>query len=160
MRADASTRPLVVLDTRCPDGSSAQLDAAVRAAGSIVLELARRGGCGLLMPGERRASEIDPDLARWPAAHTRLALVEGGPEERPPLLSVGSRTGRVFYVAVEPLRRLPQALTGHAQLPPVLVLPASVDPPSRGLIVFEVAGCRGYIAGAVNTPRARERAAL
>jgi uncharacterized protein (DUF58 family) len=159
MRADASTRPLVVLDARCPESTSLELDAAVRAAGSIVLELARRGGCGLLMPGERRAVEIDADLARWPAAHTRLALVEGGEDQRAPLLSVGSRTGRVFYVAVEPPRRLPPALTTHVQLPPVLVLPTRVDPPWRGVVVFEVAGCRGYVAGTAHPSQAREQVA-
>jgi uncharacterized protein (DUF58 family) len=150
MRADGSSRPLVVLDARCAERTSEALDAAVRAAGSIVLELARRGGCGLLMPGDRRPIEVDPDLTRWPVAHLRLALVEsppGGMNARPPLLRTASRLGRVFYVAVEPPRRLPQALSGHAQLPPVLVLPAGVEPRTRGAMVFEVAGCRGYVTG-------------
>jgi uncharacterized protein (DUF58 family) len=146
MRADGSSRPLVVLDARCPDRLRDALDVAVRGAGSIVLELARRGGCGLLMPGERRPIEIDPDLTRWPVAHTRLALVEGGPDQRAPLLGTASRLGRVFYVAVEPPRRLPQALAGYAQLAPVLVLPATAEPGPRGAVVFEVAGCRGYVS--------------
>jgi uncharacterized protein (DUF58 family) len=145
MRADGSTRPLVVLDARGAEGTAEALDAAVRAAGSIVLELARRGGCGLLMPGERRPIEVDPDLTRWPTAHLRLALVESG--QKGVQLRSASRLGRVFYVAVEPPRRLPQALTGHAQLPPVLVLPAGVEPRGRAAVVFEVAGCRGYVLG-------------
>jgi uncharacterized protein (DUF58 family) len=153
MRADGSTRPLVVLDARCPEGASEALDAAVRAAGSIALELARRGGCGLLMPGNRRPIEVDPDLTRWPVAHLRLALVDGAPGQKGPLLRTASRLGRVFYVAVEPPRRLPQALTGHAQLPPVLVLPAGVEPRTRGAVVFEVAGCRGYVAGLPRAPQ-------
>jgi uncharacterized protein (DUF58 family) len=150
MRADGSTRPLVVLDARGAEDAAEGLDAAVRAAGSIVLELARRGGCGLLMPGERRPIEVDPDLTRWPVAHLRLALIEPRPDGKgahPPQLRSASRLGRVFYVAVEPPRRLPHALSGHAQLPPVLVLPAGVEPRARAAVVFEVAGCRGYVLG-------------
>jgi uncharacterized protein (DUF58 family) len=152
MRADGSTRPLVVLDARWTGGTHEPLDAAVRAAGSIALELARRGGCGLLMPGERRAIEIDPDLTRWPVAHTRLALVES-PGQKAPLLRTGMRLGRVFYVAAEAPARLPQALAGHAQLPPVLVLPTGVEPRTRGTVVFEVAGCRGYVIGPARQAR-------
>ncbi len=147
MRADGSTRPLVVLDSRCAERSSEALDVAVRGAGSIVLELARRGGCGLLMPGERRPIEVDPDLTRWPLAHLRLALVEGGTDRKGPQLRTATRLGRVFYVAAEAPRRLPQALAGHAQLPPVLVLPDGIEAPARGAVVFEVAGCRGYVIG-------------
>jgi hypothetical protein len=160
MRADASSLPLVVLDARCPRGSRDAFDVAVRGAGSIVLELAHRGGCGLLMPGERRPIEIDPDLTRWPLAHTRLALVEGGPDQRAPQLGSAARLGRLFYVAVEPPRRFPQALAGHAQLPPVLVLPASAEPRPRGAVVFEVAGCRGYVptvTRGVSAPRPAAR---
>jgi uncharacterized protein (DUF58 family) len=146
MRADGDTRPLVVLDTRSARRTSADLDAAVRAAGSIVLDLARRGGCGLLMPGERRPIEIEPELTRWPVAQVRLALVEGGPDRKPPLLASAPRLGRVFYVAVEPPRRLPRALAGP--LPGMLVLPAGVEPRTRGSLAFEVAGCRGYVLGA------------
>ena len=62
LQADGDSRPLVVLDARLPgpDAQSELLDAAVRAAASLVLELARRGGCGLLLPGEQR-----PISARW-----------------------------------------------------------------------------------------------
>ena len=76
LRADGDTRPLVVLDAR--GGVPARLDAAVRAAASLALELARDGGCGLLLPGEQRATTIDRELITWPAAYARLALVEGG----------------------------------------------------------------------------------
>ena len=53
------------------------LDAAVRAAASLTLEFARGGGCGLLLPGEQRATPIDRELVTWPAAYARLALVRG-----------------------------------------------------------------------------------
>jgi hypothetical protein len=144
----------VVLDARCSEAGSAALDAAVRGAGSLVLELARRGGCGLLMPDDRRPIEIDPDLARWPVAHLRLALVDGGPDRRPPLLRAATRLGRVFYVAAEAPRRVPQTLSGHGQLAPVLVLPADVEPRARAAVVFEAAGCRGYVVGSARAASA------
>src|SRR5439155_4932797 len=66
LRSDGDTRPLVVLDAR-GSGPPEHLDAAVRAAASLTLELARRGGCRLLLPGERRAVAVEADLASWPA---------------------------------------------------------------------------------------------
>ena len=78
----------------------------------------------------------------------RLALLQGGPRHGAPLLGRVARLGRVFYVAVEPPRRLPQVLSAPGQLPGVLVVPAGVDPRTRGGVVFEVAGCRGYILAA------------
>ncbi|HVE67379.1 MAG TPA: DUF58 domain-containing protein, partial [Solirubrobacteraceae bacterium] len=53
LRPDGDGRPLVVLDPR--GGTEADLDAAVRAAASLCRALAASGGCGLLLPGERRA---------------------------------------------------------------------------------------------------------
>ena len=41
------------------------------------LELARRTGCELLLPGDRRPICVGADLAAWPGAHARLALVDG-----------------------------------------------------------------------------------
>ena len=85
--SEADSRPLVVLDPRAPASQDA-LDAAVRAAGSLALHFARRTGCSLLLPGDRRATVIEPDLLAWPQAHVRLALLDdrtgpvavGGPE--------------------------------------------------------------------------------
>ena len=73
--SEADSRPLVVLDPRAPASQDA-LDAAVRAAASLTVHFARRTGCGLVMPGDRRALTIDPDLLAWPQAHVRLALME------------------------------------------------------------------------------------
>src|SRR3954447_6344867 len=52
LRAESDTRPLVLLD---PRGAAveADLDAAVRAAASLTVHLARAGGCALLLPGDR-----------------------------------------------------------------------------------------------------------
>src|SRR5947199_4686424 len=57
LRSDRDSGPLVVLDVRW-SGPSARVDAAVRAAASLTVELARRSGCDLLVPGERRPVHI------------------------------------------------------------------------------------------------------
>src|SRR5207253_4924794 len=75
--SDADSRPLVVVDSRGAQGEEA-LDAAVRAAASLCVHLARQGGAALLLPGERRAADVDRELRAWPSLHARLALVEAG----------------------------------------------------------------------------------
>jgi uncharacterized protein (DUF58 family) len=155
MRSDGDMRPLVVLDSRC-SGPSERLDAAVRAAASLTLELARRSGCGLLLPGERRALEIEHDLAAWPAAHVRLALVEGGPDARAPALGPGGRLGPLVYVTAERLRRLPAGVL-HAGRAVLLVLPN--DLAGGAAVGFEVAGCVGIRLSASRRATERERAA-
>jgi len=158
LQSDGDVRPLVVLDARGP-GPIELLDAAVRAAASVTLELARLGGCGLLLPGERRVTAIDPNLSNWPAAHVRLALVRGGPQTRPPALGVlGGRLGPVFYVAAQPLERLPAQLASMTRGSATLVAPVEClhDGRLRGmrktpLTSFEVAGCRGFMLGARNS---------
>ncbi|MGH2916453.1 MAG: DUF58 domain-containing protein, partial [Solirubrobacteraceae bacterium] len=81
LRADGDARPLIVLDARTPGPpgpeDEALVDAAVRAAASLALELSA-GGCSLLLPGEQRATRLDRALAQWPEAYARLAVVRGG----------------------------------------------------------------------------------
>src|SRR5205807_2837774 len=60
LRTDASSGPLVVLDART-SGPPELLDAAVRAAASLALDLARRTGCELLLPGDRRPIRLGPE---------------------------------------------------------------------------------------------------
>ena len=102
MRADTDTRPLVVLDPRGA-ADDAALDAAVRAAASLAVHLAREGGCALLLPGDRRPTALEPTLAAWEHAHARLAVVDrrARPEPRRPrgaarpgLLRGGERAAR------------------------------------------------------------------
>jgi uncharacterized protein (DUF58 family) len=151
LQPDGDTRPLVVLDTR-DDGQTDLLDAAVRAAASLVIELARTGGCRLLLSGERRAAAIDSDLANWPAVHARLALVEGGPSSRAPALGAsGSRVGPVLYVASQPFERLTARVGSLTHGVAVVVLPAATldggrVPGSRIPMSasFEVSGCVGF----------------
>jgi uncharacterized protein (DUF58 family) len=141
LRAESDSRPLVVLDARGA-ARPEDLDAAVRAAASIALELARHGGCALLLPGERRASPLDGGPGPWSAAHARLAMIEGAPGTPPPFLAgVGVRRGPTFYVAARRLQRLPATLDGVARAARVLVVPGEL---AGGAASFEVAGCRGY----------------
>lgn len=140
LRAETDSRPLVVLDAR--GASPEDLDAAVRAAASITLELARHGGCALLLPGERRATALDGGPGPWAAAHARLAMVEGTPGAPPPFLTgVGVRRGPTFYVAARRLSRLPAGVEAVARAARVLVVPGRI--PGRDAS-FEVAGCSAY----------------
>ncbi len=154
LRAEHDARPLVVLDARAEPGPAgeAALDAAVRAAASLARALARAGGCDLLLPGERRAVPLEADLAAWPAAHARLALVEGG--ARPPTLRGQARRGPVLYVAARRLDRLPAPAAAIARGVTVLLVPpdaagAAPGPPAD----LEVAGCRGHVLGPGGRPR-------
>ena len=151
LRAESDSRPLVVLDARGADQPE-DLDAAVRAAASIAFELARHGGCALLLPGERRASPLDGGAGSWSAAHARLAVVEGAPGTPPPFLSgVGVRRGPTFYVAARGLQRLPAAADGVARAARVLVVPGTLAGRSAS---FEVAGCSAYELSARRGARA------
>ena len=156
LRADTETRPLVVVDAR-GDGPPEHLDAAVRAAASLTLELGTRTGCGLLLPGEFRPLEIEPDLAAWPVAHARLAMIEGGPETRAPGLAPGARSAQVLYVAATSHARLPAGLASAGVRAAILVLPKALATQPGHEASFEVSGCLGFVVGAGR--RVRERAA-
>jgi uncharacterized protein (DUF58 family) len=137
--SEADSRPLVVLDPRAPESPEA-LDRAVRAAASLTVHFARRGGCGLLLPGDRRVAVVEGDLLAWPPAHVRLALVD---EHAGPALSAAqNRRGLIAYVAARTIDRVPRGL-GRTPGGCMLVIPGSL--PDRRA-VLEVAGCRGYVA--------------
>jgi uncharacterized protein (DUF58 family) len=138
MRADSDTRPLVVLDPRGALDDAA-LDAAVRAAASLCVHLAREGGCALLLPGDRRPTALEPTLSAWEHAHARLAVVTG--VRGPNLAGMAARRGPVFYVAASAPRRPPRALTHAPGGGRILVVPGTL--PGRRAI-FSVAGCAGY----------------
>ncbi len=142
LQADGETRPLVIVDAR-GDGPEENLDAAVRAAASLVLELARGGGCGLLLPGERRPLNVEGDLAAWPSAHAKLALVQ--PSTRAPVLAGATRPGPVIYVAAQPLDRLPAGLAGAGSGARILVLPTQCSSRPAAAPSFSVAGCQGFV---------------
>jgi uncharacterized protein (DUF58 family) len=149
LRVEGDLLPLVVLDAT-GTGPEEHLDAAVRAAASLTLELARAGGCKLLLPGSRRALAVESDLASWPIAHARLALIEGGPDVRAPSpAALRAALGPLLYVAAQPLERLPAVVgreTRNASSA-VIVLPSALAPGTDGRASFTVSGCRGFVVG-------------
>ena len=149
--SEADSRPLIVLDPRAPTSTEA-LDAAVRAAASLTVYFAKRSGCALLLPGDRRATIIEHDLLAWPAAHVRLALVDerersGGERAArdggPSLTVAQNRRGLIVYVAARPVDRAPRGL-GRTPGGCLIVVPDGL--PNRRA-VLEVAGCRAYVSG-------------
>jgi uncharacterized protein (DUF58 family) len=171
LRADGDERPLVVLDTRTRTAAhrapEEPVDAAVRATASLVLELARRGGCALLLPGQSRPAIIDPELSAWPAVHARLAVVgtEADPHRaRAPALERIAGRVPLVYVTAAPHERLGATLGVGGRGSVVLVVPASelVDGRPRGVAgpaaaVLAVSGCRGFALSGVRAERAAAR---
>ncbi len=131
LTAEADSAPLIVLDTSQPP-SPEDLDAAVRAAASLCLHLARRGGAAVLLPGDRRPTSLGSDLAGWAALHARLAVVEAS-RSRPALARV-RRAGAVLWVTArpDPPRDLPRATAGVGWV---------ITPGVPAQAAFEVAGC-------------------
>jgi uncharacterized protein (DUF58 family) len=161
--AESERHPLVVLDARLDSqpGAADRLDAAVRAAASLTLALARSGGCGLLLPGDQVPLHLNPGLTGWPSAHARLALVEGEIDpRRGPRLRAGAPASALIWVAPAAGWPLPRrAIRGG---PLVLVVP---DAPGAGAppdtpVAFEVSGCTGHlIASPAVGPRRRASSA-
>ncbi len=155
LRADGEARPLIVVDARTPPGAAAQegLDAIVRAAASLTLELARRGGCRVLLPGRRRPVVVEPDLRAWPALHVHLALVASA-AHGPPALGELSASAPVLYLAVCDPRRQPARLAELRGPSRILVVP---DTGAEGAPApaFTVSGCRGHLVGGRRRDRSR-----
>ena len=139
LTADSDSRPLVILDARRPPDEES-LDRAVRAAASLVVHLARGSGCALLLPGDRRPSEVDAELRAWPSLHVRLALVEADP--RPPGTGRVERAGAVYWVT--PCPGVPTGLARAAARARWLVTPVDGAAPGSS---FVVAGCAGRRLG-------------
>ncbi|HEX2087550.1 MAG TPA: DUF58 domain-containing protein [Solirubrobacteraceae bacterium] len=151
LRAESDSTPLVVLDARGTADHEEELDKAVRACASLALSLARAGGCAVLLPGDRRATALDPTLGGWAHLHARLALV--APGGGPSMSGVAGRSGLVVYVAARVPSRAPRALEHAPAAGRVLVVPGQM----AGLRAsFTVCGCTGY---AVEPGRAGRRAA-
>ena len=110
--------------------------------GLALRHLPQAGGCALLLPGERRPAEIEPELRGWPGAHARLALVE--PSSAGPALAPLQRAGAVFWITARAKAALPPALR-HGSGARYLVGP-SVH--GAGAPAFLVAGCEGRRIGA------------
>jgi uncharacterized protein (DUF58 family) len=166
LRADGDARPLIVLDARLPGAGAGTelLDAAVRAAASLTLALARSGGCGLLLPGEQRPTTIDAELTAWPAAYARLAVVEGSGARAPALGPSPGRIGPLVYVAMRAPERLGAMSAAGEKGGLVLVLPTATLSDGRPEGVrgaaqptLEVSGCRGFVLGARRSAERKPR---
>lgn len=147
--SESDSRPLVVLDPRAP-ARAEDLDAAVRAAASLVLHFARRSGCALLLPGDRRAAVVDRDLNAWPALHVRLALLDH--EHGPALHAAQNRRGLIVLVSARSVERPPRGL-GRTPGGLLLVVPEGL--PGRRAVV-EVGSCRGYLGARIGSGAALE----
>ena len=140
--SEADSRPLVVLDPRAPASQDA-LDAAVRAAGSLLLHFARRTrlrAAAAGRPPRRRRSS--PTCSAWPQAHVRLALLDDSHRARrwpPPRTAAGSSSSSPRGPSTAPPRGLGRTPGGC-----LIVVPGEL--PGRRA-VLEVAGCHGYVGG-------------
>ncbi len=141
---DAPSIPVIVLDPRTEPGAEGtrQLDAAVRAAASLALDLGRRGGVRVMLPGVRGPLTVTAGLAGWPNVHVALALVApGAPQSPPPVLPQTSR-GLLIYVSTG----VAQVATRRWNDGLLLVAPVTAEPGPD--TVLQVAGCAGRLVRA------------
>jgi uncharacterized protein (DUF58 family) len=138
--ADPRARPLIVVDSYQPVGER-ELDAAMRAAASLAHHLARFGGCGVLLPGDRRPTLLRQDMRSFAEVHARLALLE--PASSLPALSRRPGAGPVVWVtASHAIPSLPARMgAGWVVAPHPLAAGAPAE--------FRVGGCIGQRLAAV-----------
>jgi uncharacterized protein (DUF58 family) len=137
--ADPRARALIVVDAHDPVGER-ELDAAVRAAASLAHHLARAGGCGVLLPGDRRPAVLRPDMRSFADVHARLALLE--PSTVAPALARRPAGPVLWVTASRSIPVLPARLgAGWVVAPHALAAGVAVE--------FRVAGCIGQRLAAV-----------
>ncbi len=136
---ESGSRPVVAVDASAPDSEEA-LDRAVRAAASLVVALARAGGCSVLLPGDRTPTFVGPELRAWPALHARLALLEEAP--RSPRVRRGDLSSALFWVTAR--RDAPAVMGRRGAGERFVVAPAGTG---EGVPAFTVAGCTGRRLG-------------
>ncbi|HEX6712067.1 MAG TPA: DUF58 domain-containing protein [Thermoleophilaceae bacterium] len=138
--ADPRARPLIVVDSYEPVGER-ELDAAVRAAASLAYHLGRAGGCGVLLPGDRRPTLLRADMRSFAELHARLALLE--PATSYPAMSKRPGSGPIVWVtASHAIPSLPTRMgAGWIVAPHPLAAGAPAE--------FRVGGCIGQRLAAV-----------
>jgi uncharacterized protein (DUF58 family) len=138
--ADPSARPLIVVDAHDPAGER-ELDAAMRAAASLAFHLSRHGGCGVLLPGDRRPTILRQDMRSFDEVHARLALLE--PSAAIPAIVTRSGSGPLVWVtASHAIPALPVRMgAGWIVAPHALAAGAPAE--------FRVGGCIGQRLAAV-----------
>jgi uncharacterized protein (DUF58 family) len=111
--------PLVVVDTAGTTDPRA-VDWAARTAAGHILALIRRGGCRVLLPGDRTAAEVTDAGAQWLGVHRRLATLTPGepPAARADRVEAGVVNVRAAQVpagvALEPARLPPGVVPAEA----------------------------------------------
>ena len=152
--AGADAAPLIVLDPSSPESDEA-LDSAVRAAASLCMHLARRGGCAILAGDRGGATLVDPRLRTWPDVHARLALVEAGS----PVPAPRQARGRVATFWVTGAAASSAARVSARVMPGSYVV--SPTPAAQVPAAFTVAGCTAQHAAAAarGAPSTRRAAA-
>lgn len=140
--AGADAAPLVVLDASDPPSEPA-LDRAVRAAASLCLHLARRGGCAALLGDQGTPTVLDPRLRAWPDLHARLALAQPG-DPRPAPRAAAGRLGTIWVSGASAAAAA--AAAGRVAPGAFVVTP---DPARGAPVAFTVAGCAAQRANLV-----------
>jgi uncharacterized protein (DUF58 family) len=138
--ADPRARALIVVDSHDPVGER-ELDSAVRAAASLAYHLGKSGGCGVLLPGDRRPTLLRPDMRSFAEVHARLALLEPAPA--PATISRRPGASQIVWVtASRAIPALPSRLgAGWIVAPHALAAGAPAE--------FRVGGCIGQRLAAV-----------
>src|SRR3954470_2950546 len=144
--AGGEPRPLVVFDPR-GGADPSHRERAMRATASLCVELARTGGCDLLLPGERRTITVDPAMRAWPEAHVRIAICD---QNAAPMAMPALRGSAVLWVTAG--RGLPGALRG-LRGGSFLITPVC----SRRAGQLRGAGCFGYPIDATTEARTARR---
>ncbi len=139
--AGADAARLIVVDPAQPAGEPA-LDAAVRAAASLCLELAPIG-CAVMVPPSSRLVELDSSLHGWPDLHARLALLTAA-DDAPAVHRIG-RAGLAIWVSADPSERPERELRRIPAGRRLLVRPGIAEDAGA---LFSVAGCVGRAVGA------------
>jgi len=138
--ADPRARPLIVVDSHNPEGER-ELDSAVRAAASLAYQLARGGGCAVLLPGDRRPVLLRPDMHAFAEVHARLALLE--PASAVPAVARRPSAGPIVWVtASRAIPSLPARLGAGWIVAPHAPAPGAAAE-------FRVGGCIGQRLAAV-----------
>jgi uncharacterized protein (DUF58 family) len=142
LHSEGDGSPAVLIDPRCGRGpeQNAQLDRTIRAAASVLLELARLGGVDLFLPGRATPLHVGSGLAGWANAWRALAVLAPAELDAAPPV-VNPRGGPMILACTDAARgRAAVALAGRA----VLILAPQVPELGRtgsGSPVLCVAGC-------------------
>ena len=156
LRAGGDARPLVVLDLRGTARRGGRSTPRCAPPPRSAVHLAERGGCALLLPGERRPLAIDAGLRGWPQ-RTR-----GSRSSRPAaarsVAALARRRGALIWVAAARAARAAARRSCAARRRARACSSSRARSPGRAP-AFTVAGCTGYGSAPARGPAATPRGA-